>query len=160
MSGLYLTYPKNTLIQIDTIRKVDISTLIKLVTEILPPHASPLNYKSIDNSFYLTFVHEKDVNLFFEPANAQKLKKYNLIPTNSPHSKCNREIYLPGVSKNIYYLPKDKIIAELKNNNINPLYINLFTSLGGTPGTVFSQQTPGQPAIRLSILLSNYLTPD
>ena len=133
MSSLFLKYPKNTLVQIDTIPKVNISTVIRVVTSIVPPNSTPLNYKAVDDGYLLTFANEKSINLFFTPANLIKLKEFNLTPTLSPHSKNNREIYIPGVTKYIYYLPKDKIIAEIKQkNNIDCLIINLFTSTGGT----------------------------
>ena len=133
MSSLFLKYPKNTLVQIDTIPKVNISTVIRVVTSIVPPNSTPLNYKAVDDGYLLTFANEKSINLFFTPANIIKLKEFNLTPTLSPHSKNNREIYIPGVTKYIYYLPKDKIIAEIKQkNNIDCLIINLFTSTGGT----------------------------
>ena len=133
MSSLFLKYPKNTLVQIDTIPKVNISTVIRVVTSIVPPNSTPLNYKAVDDGYLLTFANEKSINSFFTPANIIKLKEFNLTPTLSPHSKNNREIYIPGVTKYIYYLPKDKIIAEIKQkNNIDCLIINLFTSTGGT----------------------------
>ena len=133
MSGIFLKHPKNTLVQIDTTPKVNLSTIIRVVSSIVPPNSTPLNYKRVDQGYSLSFVNDKDINHFYSPANLNKLKEYNLSPTLSPNSKNNREIYIPGITKFIYYLPKDKLIAEIKQkNNIDCLFISFFTSPGGT----------------------------
>ena len=112
MSGIYLKYPINNLIAIESNTKVSLTTIIRVTKEILP-HSAPLNYRSIEGGFYLSFVNDKDINLFFTPQNLYKLKKLNLTPTLSPHSKINREVYIPGITRDIYYLPKDNIISEI-----------------------------------------------
>ena len=132
MSGVYLKYPNNTLIAIENSTKINLPTIISLNKEVLP-HSAPLNYRSIEGGFYLSFVNDKEINEYFKPQNLYKLKKYNLTPTLSPYSKKNREVYVPGISRNIYYLPKDKIVSEIKkNHNLDVLFINLFVSRGDT----------------------------
>ena len=112
---------------------MNISTLIKIVKDILPPKTTPLSYKSTDDGFMLSFLNDKDINPFYNPENLLKLKQYNLSPTLTPLSKFNREVYVPGVTRHIYYLPKHEIIAEIKQKtNIVCLIINFFTSPGGT----------------------------
>ena len=145
MSGIYLKYPINNLIAIESNTKVSLTTIIRVTKEILP-HSAPLNYRSIEGGFYLSFVNDKDINLFFTPQNLYKLKKLNLTPTLSPHSKINREVYIPGITRDIYYLPKDKIISEIKkNHNIDILNINLFLSRSDTRYLVI---TTGSKAAR------------
>ena len=141
MSGVYLKYPTNTLINIESNTKVSLQTIISLTKEILPQSA-PLNYRAIDGGFYLSFVNDKEINSFFLPKNLYKLKRLNLTPTLSPQSKLNREVYVPEITKDIYYLPKDKIIAEIKNNhNLDVLNINLFLSRGETRYLVISTES-------------------
>ena len=133
MSGLFLKYPSHNLVQINTINKVNLSTVIRLVTSIVPPKSTPLAYKAIENGFLITFRNDKDINSFFVPDNLSKLEHHNLSPTLTPISKNNREVYIPGVSKYIYYLPKHKIITEIKQKtNIDSLFISFFTSSGGS----------------------------
>ena len=149
MSGIYLKYPINNLIAIESNTKVSLTTIIRVTKEILP-HSAPLNYRSIEGGFYLSFVNDKDINLFFTPQNLYKLKKLNLTPTLSPHSKINREVYIPGITRDIYYLPKDKIISEIKkNHNIDILNINLFLSRSDTRYLVI---TTGSKAARDSFI--------
>ena len=99
MSGLFLKYPSHNLVQINTINKVNLSTVIRLVTSIVPPKSTPLAYKAIENGFLITFRNDKDINSFFVPDNLSKLEQHNLHPTITPLSKNNREVYIPGVSK-------------------------------------------------------------
>ena len=115
MSGIYLKHSINTLITI-TSPKVNLQTIIRLTKEILP-HSAPLNYRAIEGGFYLSFVQDKEINSFFLPQNLNKLKRLDLTPTLSPYSKLNREIYVPGITRDIYYLPKDKIITEIKKES-------------------------------------------
>ena len=107
--------PKHEIIvQIDNISKIDLSTVTKVVTSIVPPKSTPLNYKAIEEGFVLSFINDKDINAFYNPDNLYKLKQYNLSPTLTPLSMINREVYVPGVTRHIYYLPKHEIIAEIK----------------------------------------------
>ena len=129
MSGIYLKHSINTLITI-TSPKVNLQTIIRLTKEILP-NSAPLNYRAIEGGFYLSFVQDKEINSFFLPQNLNKLKRLDLTPTLSLYSKLNREIYVPGITRDIYYLPKDKIITEIKkNHNLDILKVNLFLSRG------------------------------
>ena len=74
--------PKHEIIvQIDNISKIDLSTVTKVVTSIVPPKSTPLNYKEIEDGFVLSFINDKDINAFYSPDNLYKLKQYNLSPT-------------------------------------------------------------------------------
>ena len=107
--------PKHEIIvQIDNTSKIDLSIVTKVVTSIVPPKSTPLNYTAIEEGFVLLFINDKDINVFYNPDNLYKLKLYNLSPTLTPLSKINREVYMPGVTRHIYYLSKHEIIAEIK----------------------------------------------
>ena len=135
MSGVYLKYPRNNLVQIsESSIKVSINNIAGLVKDILPAHIRPLTYKSIEEGFYLTFARDTNVNPFFTSENLNKLRQYNLAPQLDASTKNIREIYLPEINSATYYKPKDVILKELKlkNNIVNILFINKFTSTGDT----------------------------
>ena len=78
MSGVYLKYPRNNLVQIsDSSSKVSIDNIAGLVKEILQPHIRPLTYKSTDDGFYMTFARDTNVNSLFTLENLNKPRPFN-----------------------------------------------------------------------------------